>query len=103
MTPRLLSEAEYKATFAEPMTTYVGKAIVDIWPYIKAVPATDLEGNAVYADLVDRSYLTGDGRYHHVLVMTWTKNVFLVVIVDVPAVGIVGHYLLDLNREYGLR
>ena len=36
------------------------------------------------------------------LVTTTTKNVFLVVIVDLRADRVFGHYLLDLNEEYGL-
>ena len=102
MKPKRLSEAEYRAALTEPMTQYVGDAAVDIWPYVAAVPTTDLKGHAVYEQFVECSYVTADARHHHVLVMTRTKNVYLVVIVDVPAAGLAGHYLLDLNREYGL-
>lgn len=103
MKPKLLSEAEYQRTFAGPMTRYDGPALLDIWPYVDSVPATHLEGHAVYEQFVECVYRTADARSLHVLVMTRTKNVFLVVIVDVPAASIVRHYVLDLNREYGLR
>lgn len=103
MKPKLLSEAEFKKTLAGPMTRYDGPALLDIWPYVDSVPATDLEGHTVSEQFVECVYLTADARCHHVLVMTRTKNVFLVVLVDVPAASIAGHYVLDLNREYGLR
>lgn len=103
MKPRRLSDAEFKRTFSEPMTRYVGPALIDIWPYVELVPANELEGHTVNEEFVDGVYVTADASHHHVLVMTRTSNVYLVVVVDVPAVRIEGHYLLDLNREYGLR
>lgn len=103
MKPKLLSKAEFKKTLVGPMTRYDGPALLDIWPYVDSVPATHLEGHAVYEQFVECVYRTADERHHHVLVMTRTKNVFLVVIVDIAAASIVGHSVLDLNREYGLR
>ena len=54
MKPKLLSEAEFKRTFAE------------------------------------------------LLVMSQTKNVYLVIIVDVATASVRGHHVLDLNREFGI-
>jgi hypothetical protein len=77
--------------------------VIDIWPYVDAVPADDLAGFSVYDQFVEAVYRSDDGRFEHVLVMTRTKNVFLVVVVDLANNRIFGHHLLDLNEEYGLK
>ena len=82
--------------------TAMATNVIDIWPYVRAVPLQDLEGHAVYDQYVEYVYRTGDGRFDHVQVMTRTKNVYLVIVVDLQADDIHGHYLFDLNREYGL-
>lgn len=40
--------------------------------------------------------------YQHILVECETPNVFLVLVLDVPARSVAGHRLLDLNQIYGL-
>ena len=40
--------------------------------------------------------------YQHVLVECDTADVFLVLVLDVPARTVTGHHLLDLNQVYGL-
>lgn len=104
MIPQLLTDAEFKATFAPPMrdVTEAATDVVDIWPYVRAVPAADLGGHQVWDDFVECVYRAGDGRYDHVLVMTRSANVYPVVVVDLVSGGVHGHRLLDLNREYGL-
>ena len=47
-------------------------------------------------------YRDAAGRFDHVMVMTKTKNVYLVIVVDLTGDGIHGHHLLDLNEKYGL-
>ena len=76
--------------------------VLDIWPYVTSVPETDLEGHSVCKGLVQAVQRSGDERFDHVLVGTHTKNVFLVIVVDLVADEIYGHRLLDLNKEYGL-
>jgi len=76
--------------------------VLDVWPYVDSVPAADLGGHSVYDRFVDVVYRNDDDRFDHVLVMTKTKNVYLVVVVDLAHDSIYGHRLLDLNREYGL-
>ena len=71
-------------------------------PYVAAVPPQELWGHAVVPETVDRVYRRGDERFDHVLVTTTTENVFLVIVVDLREDGIFGHFLLDLNEEYGL-
>jgi hypothetical protein len=104
MRPRRLNEDEFKATMTPKMhnVTQSTTDVLDIWPYVHAVPLADLEGHSIYDRFIELVYRTDDDRFDHVLVMTRTKNVYLVVIVDLAHDTIHGHRLLDLNREYGL-
>jgi hypothetical protein len=104
MQPRQLTEGEFKATMTPKMreVTETATDVLDIWPYVHAVPASDLDGHLIYDDFVDVVFRSDDNRFDHVLVTTKTKNVFLVVVVDLAHDCIYGHRLLDLNREYGL-
>ncbi len=101
---RLLTEDEYRATFAEPMENVTGKAtnVLDIWPYVDSIALADLEGHAIYDRFVECVYRTPDARFDHVLVMTKTENIYLAVVVDLERNAIHGHHLLDLNRLYGI-
>jgi hypothetical protein len=104
MKTRLLSHPEFKATFATPMRDVLATAtnVTNIWPYVAAIPKVDLGGHFVTDGCVEHVYRNGIGTFDHVLVATRTKNVFVAVIVDLVQDAIMGHYLLDLNREYGL-
>lgn len=92
----LLSEAAYRATLAAPMTDVTDSAepVVDIWPYIDALPEAEGLGD------VDRVYRSGTGDHDHVLITTSVANAYLVVIVDLRQSAVLGHYRLDLNWEY---
>lgn len=101
--PRL-SDASYDATFAEPMrdVTLEATDVIDVWPYVSVIPQEDLRGHQIWDQFVENVYRDASNRYDHVLVMTQTKNVYLVVVVDLARDDIYGHYLLDLNEKYGL-
>ena len=104
MSTRRLTDTEYRQTLSDPVedATQTASALVDIWPYVEAVPAADLEGHTLYNRFVEYVYRSADARFDHVLVMTRTSNVYLVVVVDRTHSTVYGHRLLDLNREYGL-
>lgn len=104
MHTRLLSEAEFNETLAAPMRDVLATAtnVIDIWPYVAAVPAAELAGHTVVEGVVEHVYRNPSSTFDHVLVFTRTPNVYLVVVVDLTADTIRGHYLQDLNREYGL-
>ena len=72
---------------------------IDIWTYVHSIPVSDLHGQRIRDRKVERVYRSGDGRYDHVMVMTETKNVYLVIIVYLKENAVFGHRLLDLNRE----
>ena len=84
MTTRLLTNIEFRATCAQPMQNITGQDdnVLDIWPYVDAVPISDLQGHIVHDRFVEYVYRTPDARFDHVLVMTKTKNVYLAVVVD---------------------
>lgn len=104
MQTRQLTEGEFKATMTPKMynVTETATDVLDIWPYVDSVPATDLEGHFIHGRFVDVVYRSGDNCFDHVLVMTRTKNVYLAVVIDLTHNTIHGHRLLDLNREYGM-
>jgi hypothetical protein len=103
MQTRRLEKQEFLATMSPKMhdITLSATDVLDIWAYVQAVPLADLEGHAVYDRFVERVYRSGDGRFDHVLVMTQTKSVFLVVVVDLGKDDVYGHRLLDLGKEDG--
>ena len=104
MKPRLLSRDEYFAAFLKPVrdVTLTATDVLDIWPYVAAIPSEDLWGHKVVPKQVKRVYRCGDDKLDHVLIVTTTRSVFLVVVVDLVGDSVLGHHLLDLNDEYGL-
>jgi hypothetical protein len=104
MQTRQLTEGEFKATMTTKMhnVTETATDVLDIWPYVDSVPDFDLEGHSIYDGFVECVYRNDDNSFDHVSVMTKTKNVYLVVVVDLAHDSVYGHRLLDLNREYGL-
>jgi hypothetical protein len=114
METRRLSEAELFESYVPPMRNISSLAIshtgspglaggvLNIWPYVAAVPEEDLQGHGVRPEFVDYVFRSADGRWDLVHVATDTNNVHLVVVVDVPAGRVRGHHLLDLNAKYGV-
>lgn len=100
-----LSKDEYLATFVEPMRRleahesykpvslgeYVTECIRDFNP-----PLTKKQLQ------IQHIYLNGDRSFYHVLIHYGQRNRFLVIVVDCNREAVQGHYLLDLNEEYGL-
>jgi hypothetical protein len=105
---RRLSEAEYKATFADPMVDIKGRedlfhpeGVLDLQPYMRAAQA-DIAPLELLADAPPSSvYLSADRRFEHVLYPCDRSNVYLVVVVVADAF-VYGHFVLDLQKEYGL-
>lgn len=100
-----LTEAAYLATMSTPMTLLMPEddfAPIALGEYVTSVPEEDLEGHDFAEHNVDRVYREPGGRFIHVLLASATANVFLVIVVDEPGRAVHGHYLLDLNKKYGL-
>jgi hypothetical protein len=100
-----LSKDEYLATFVEPMRRlepdemdkpvplgdYVDACIRDFDPPVKRKRLQ-----------IRHVYLNGDRSYSHVLIHYGPRNRFLIIVVDCNREAVHGHYLLDLDGEYGL-
>jgi hypothetical protein len=101
--PRL-TEDEFRATVA-PDPVRVGPDVAppfDFWAYVDAVPAADLDGHDFSEGSVTYVWNMPATPYQHVLIDSRTNNVFLVVVLDLPATAVLGHHLLDLNDLYGI-
>jgi hypothetical protein len=76
--------------------------VIDLTPYVDAVPAEDLEGNTLLGnDVVEFVYRSADNVYDHVAFPCQQQNVFLVVVVKLAPDEPYGHHLLNLDNEYG--
>ena len=83
--------------------TNLGDASVDVWPYVAAAKqGLEISEYAVEHRLVEYVYRSEDGRYDHVLIPYGVENVYLTIIVDLVEQQVHGHFLLDLNEEYGV-
>ena len=110
MSPRLLSETEFRETFAGRMVDITGnenvaqpEGVIDLGPYLEGIPVSDFAGIRLLSDAAPAAvYRSGDSRFDHVLYPSDRANVYLVVVVALRPDHVHGHYLLDLNAEYGL-
>ena len=104
MDVRQLNQAEFKATMTQEMrnVTETATDVLNIWPYVEAIPIAHLSDHSICGEFVESVYRSDDDHFDHVLVATGTKNVYLVVVVDLIEDAILGHRLLDLNQEYGV-
>ena len=75
---------------------------VDFWGYVDQIPATDLRGCDFSQGDVSHAWNTVEGKWQHVLIGCTEPNVFLVIVLDLASPGMSGHYLLNLNVEYGI-
>jgi hypothetical protein len=100
---RLLTSEEFRETFSDPMQRVVDEPPpFDFWSYFEAIPVEDFAGHDCSAGEVDNVWRHPDGHLEHVLVNAREANVFMVLVLDRVAGRVVGHHLLDLNREYAL-
>lgn len=74
----------------------------DFWPYFEAIPVLDFEGHDCSAGIVEHVLRMLPQPYEHFLIRSEDRNVFMVLVLDITALVVVGHRLLDLNRVYGL-
>jgi hypothetical protein len=100
----LLSREQYLATFGETRSRVSPDESppFDFWSYFDAIPLADFQNRDCSAGMVDYAWRDEAGRYDHVLVNSDDRNVFMVLVLDRMNVTVLGHYLLDLNSEYGL-
>ena len=101
-----LTKKEYKSTFSEKMNDVTNRAdaAINIWGYVKLLDESKyyLSNYIIEKELVELVYRNAANTYDHVLVPTYRKNIYLVIVVNIKSENIFGHYLLDLNKEYGI-
>ena len=99
---RKLQEDEFKACFAEPMSdvTATAEAAVDIWAYVDQLNLDEI--GLPYLNDVHYVYRDALSRFDQVLIGTGRFNTLLVIVVDLGKSSVLGHFLLDLNEEYGV-
>jgi len=102
---RQLSKEEFYGTFCEPMRR------LEADESYRPVPLKDyvvecIRALALPTTLADieihHVYLSGDRRHTHVLFYFGGHNRYLVVVVEHEPDVVRGHFVLDLDREYGL-
>jgi hypothetical protein len=100
----LLSREEYVATFGATRSRVDAHdpAPFNFWLYFDMIPEADFEGHDCSAGHVQ--YVWREPvRYEHVLVNSEDRNVFMVLVLDRMEFRVLGHRLVDLKREYGLK
>lgn len=96
MQTRKLTDEEFRATRSAPLRVEDSIPPIDFWDYVSAIPVEDFgiadcrEGNVTHV------YRMGD-EYEHVLINSQYQGVAMVIVVDLQAGKVYGHYLLDLN------
>jgi hypothetical protein len=100
-----LSEAEFSATFKPPMQRLPPEQVppFDFWDYFDRIPEADFAGFDCSQGSVTYVYGDADGRFEHVLVNSDEPEVFMVLVLDPARNTVLGHHLLDLPTQYGLR
>lgn len=98
-----LTETEFLATSSDPMRRLDLDASppLNFWDYFESIPESDFEGHDCSAGGVTYVWEDSSGRYQYVHVNSEDQNVFMVLVLDVAEKIVLGHRLLDLNREYG--
>lgn len=97
----LLTEKSFKNTMAAGMKD-VTETALDINPeglekYVRDNAASE------YCPMTIRSvYDSQDGRYRHVLFDTPVTDTHFIAVLQLPDGSVTGHFILDLNKEYGL-
>ena len=100
----LLNRDQYLATMGDHPRRVEGGAAppVDFWEYVDQIPTADLGGHDFSQGDVSHAWNTIEGKWQHVLIGCAEPSVFLVIVLDLARPGVSGHYLLDLNAEYGI-
>lgn len=99
-----LNQAEYLQTMNGKMANITGSAqlVAVLWDYAALLLQNNLLSPYGYEkQLVEAVYANGDNTCHHVLLFGTRPNVYLVILVNTDSQAIIGHYVLDLNKEYG--
>jgi len=79
------------------------EAVLDIWSYVRQLNEQNIIVDSILnGELVEHVYRTGTSTFDHILLSGSKSNEYVVIVVDLVYSMITGHYILDLNSEYGL-
>ena len=96
METRKLTFDEFNNTRSEPQRVEAGEPPFDFWSYVESIPAEDF-GQADCRDgNVGHVYRMGE-LYEHVLIQSQYEGIAMVIVLDLKAQSVFGHYLLDIN------
>src|SRR4051812_5138365 len=102
---RQLSKQEFLSTFSNPMRRLAAEESY------RPIPLKDYVSECINSlrlpttseDIqIHHVYVSGDRKHTHVLFHFGEQNRYLVVVVAHEPDFVQGHYVLDLNEEYGL-
>lgn len=97
MITRKLTAQEFAETRVEkPQKIEAGEPPFDFWAYVESIPAEDFENNDCTAGVVGHVYRMGD-QYEHVLIQSQYAEIAMVIVLDLKAQEVHGHYLLDIR------
>ena len=98
-----LDEQAFAATFGAKMIRVEGPPPFDFWPYVELIPDVDYNGYDCSDGEVTNVWRSDDGCYEHVLINTKDDpNVFMAIVLDLHESCVMGHRILNLNKEYSL-
>jgi hypothetical protein len=101
-----LTRSEFLTTFKQPMRSLDPNSPAHSPPVVRDYVSQcrrefDFLAGGVPLE-VHHVYENGDRSFLHVLIFFGQRNVYLAVVVDARQEAIHGHFILDLNAEYGL-
>ncbi len=102
----LLDELAYRKTFGKKMLRVDadGNAPFPFWSYVDQIPKVDYQGFDCSSGSVQFIWREDGGQFEHILIDTKEDSeVFMIIVLDLQKKQVVGHRLMDFNREYGLR
>ena len=101
-----LTPEEFQSTFSTQMMDVTDsiESTVDIWEYVGELYVDEEVSEYIVAnELVEKVYRNESGTFDHVLVPTENENLYLLIVVDLLNETVLGHYWLDMEKEYGLK
>lgn len=97
MNVRKLSAEEFAATkIGKPEKIEAGEPPFDFWSYVEAIPAEEFGEYDCTAGVVGHVYRMED-KYEHILIQSQYAEIAMVIVLDLQAKKVFGHYLLDIR------
>ena len=79
------------------------ECVVDIWDYARELYEQRKISKYGYEKrLIEAVYGDEKGMFHHILLFTEKKDSYVIIVVDVMKKRIIGHFCMDLGKEYGV-